>query len=344
MNEIAKQYGQDALKLVVEVIGSDTLGDLIGSGSYGQVYQLLTPSGSGGRVIKLQYNNYHKICSEISGQQCLSEYGLAPHIFRTEALRNGRKAFVVILMEEIDGVLSDLLSEPLSDRSLQEICTLIYDIIIFLCKIQFVHGDMHWDNIGYVTTSRKTIRLILIDFGFSHTESRCNPRLEIAQLIRTLDLLQVDAGNAEYIDNYFTTVYENHYGPIGPDRKTHFKRLQEQHVALHNYEMKFKKSPKSNVLTPLFCKRTPEKVTRQLQAALKNHDYYRVNRILETQPNMLNRVIDLPEQYFRHISAGALFNVIHTVGDVRGIEVLLKKHQPRLVDVLHQILRVRANR
>ena len=236
MNTIRKKYGQEAIELVREVIGPGRrVGSLIGSGSYGEVYNLIcTQTSKCDRVIKIQYNKYETIRSEIRSQQHLASYDLAPHIFCSDAIMSentGNKAFVVIVMEKIDGVLYELLKQPLSFQSLQDICDVIYDIIIKLCAIESIHGDFHLENIGYVITGSDKIRFMLIDFGFSQTETGCNPRLEITQLLRSLKILKgLDAGNVEFIHRYFIRKYETSYGEMTNGANTLWKRFIGRHL------------------------------------------------------------------------------------------------------------------
>ena len=173
------------------------------------------------RVFKIQKINDNVlpeyIYREIQMQKKMSDIGLAPAIFDYDINKN----YFLIEMEKIDGVIEDILLEKLDNDTLDLIIRQVSDIIDLLCKNGVVHGDMHWGNIGFRFIVGKYDNLLLqsmlIDYGLSCCVDKnigCRPKLEYAQLIRTLAPEYIDMNNYNrlYLTKKLYDIWLNKFG------------------------------------------------------------------------------------------------------------------------------------
>lgn len=133
-----------------------------------------------------------KICSEpteatrfeqeFKMQQRFAQYDLAPQpLYYHIDLHNPHFTFIVMTRLR-GGVLDHLFEFKLRRSFIRHIVELVRQLLEKCCVLNLVHGDMHWNNIGY--DDSKEFKLQLIDFGRS-TNGPCQEKMEYAQLIRT---------------------------------------------------------------------------------------------------------------------------------------------------------------
>ena len=144
---------------------------LLGSGTYGKVYNI-----GRGKVVKvIDLNNTDKsfVLKEIYLQQIFSQMMLAPVLYNFYQVKFKvknlfiSKEYMFIEMEKIDGNLEQLfLTTKFSDKTINQIVSELIRMIEFYQQYNYIHGDLHWENIGYKKVADK-IRLYLIDYGFS---------------------------------------------------------------------------------------------------------------------------------------------------------------------------------
>jgi hypothetical protein len=102
------------------------------------------------------------------------------------------------------GLFNDLLTKKNAQPIVLDYIIKSIDAVLNqMCEKNLVHGDLHWDNIGFqdMNSQSKTVLIefpmmqnygvynyvspLVIDFGFAG-QGACNPDLEILQLVRTL--------------------------------------------------------------------------------------------------------------------------------------------------------------
>lgn len=263
---ISEKYGN----ILHDFVGNDyDIIKLLGKGSYGRVYLTCANDIFDCRVIKIQYlDSIDKddLFHEIAMQKKFAEIDLAPQIYNYKIVKSknnkeGKKEFGLIEMEKVDGVLDDILKVRQPKKILDSIVIWIADLIDTLCENNLVHGDMHFGNIGYsiILKNNKTdvsldnisdnflFKLMLIDFGWScckHKEIRCNPELELLQVIRTINIGKMDQFNREYLFDKFYTLYNTSFTPLYK-RKMPIKNIidkvdREWNKTFDNYEELFK--------------------------------------------------------------------------------------------------------
>jgi tRNA A-37 threonylcarbamoyl transferase component Bud32 len=173
---------------------------LLGEGRYGSVYIFKTPTGEE-RVVKLsQIKNSYEIFNtirEIFIQEIFYRMNLAPKIYSTEIIINYPfynipQRHILIEMEKIDGNVEDLLnSREFAPSVIENIMKEILTMVSIYQQNNYIHGDLHWQNIGYNYINQNSIRLYLIDYGLSCcvtrdlTKDKDPTLLDITQLVRT---------------------------------------------------------------------------------------------------------------------------------------------------------------
>ena len=144
-------------------------------------------------------------------------------------------------LEKIDGIMEQLLDHPVSQEVLDNVVRFVVMVIKQLCKDNLIHGDLHWENFGYrwvlTPNGGLTVQPILIDFG-SSASAPCNPKLEVLQLLRTLDPEmpgKFNESNAAYIHDLLHKIYVKSYGRLTKSFDT-YDRLYSKILDKH-YEM-----------------------------------------------------------------------------------------------------------
>jgi len=143
-------------------------------------------------------------------------------------------------------MLDDILKNPLPIPFLERIYGVIQQMIKTMCEKNFVHGDFHWGNIGFMKDNNRSpqslslnddifgdgtnVRLAVIDFGWSST-SKCNPQLELLQLIRTIPLSDIDKSNADYL--FFRLKHDYDENSIGGGEVTTPEQANRKFFQLH---------------------------------------------------------------------------------------------------------------
>ena len=163
---------------------------LFGMGSFGFVFANTEPNGE--RIaVKVSSINEHTTEDDLNAEVRISKIffdlgvGLEIKKFGTAHIENsGRDLHGFIQMERINGTLWDLLKAKEWNKSeIHEIVSKIFDIIKIISDNNLFHGDLHLQNIGFITDSYGELQLKLIDFGRSHERSA--PRGDIALLLRS---------------------------------------------------------------------------------------------------------------------------------------------------------------
>lgn len=197
-------------------------------------YSIILPSSNGFRIIKTIKNEngkavyiisnnkeeriakvipLHLVGNEIEIIEKLSKLDLSPIIFKTEIISNKDEDNAYIEMEKMTGTINDILSERMSDDDLNIISILVLKLLRKLSELSISHGDFHWKNIGFNYNSIKDgINLKVIDLEFG--DFKVNERLDILQLIRTLDkkyMQDIDNYNRDYITVRLLKLYNSKY-------------------------------------------------------------------------------------------------------------------------------------
>lgn len=134
----------------------------LGSGSNGIVFSVKNRSGNI-RAAKIVTVNPK---SEVRVQKRLSKLNIAPKVHTW--CRLSERSWVVV-MEKIDGSLGDLVSgtKALSKKMLKLIYNEIVRTVETMEADNISHGDLSLENLGYVVLPDNTIRVVIIDFGWS---------------------------------------------------------------------------------------------------------------------------------------------------------------------------------
>jgi hypothetical protein len=175
-----------------------------------KIIYLLT-NGKENRITKVY--PVQDIGNEIELMDRLCKYDICPTITKNDIFSKEGTDYVYIEMERLCGTIEDILQYKLNDKDLDVLLILIIRLLKKLCELNISHGDFHWKNIGFKFDKNKNgIHLRLIDFEFG--EFVCNPRLDVLQLIRSIDSKyapNVNKDNREYLRNKLVDVYKNKF-------------------------------------------------------------------------------------------------------------------------------------
>ena len=222
---------------------------VLGEGAFGKVYAAQSDRHPIPFALKVQVNAHAPVlANEIRMGRKFQEAGLTPAILFFKKWRFMRDRVSVIGMDIVTagGMLDDILKNPLPIPFLERIYGVIQQMIKTMCEKNFVHGDFHWGNIGFMKDNNRSpqslslnddifgdgtnVRLAVIDFGWSST-SKCNPQLELLQLIRTIPLSDIDKSNADYL--FFRLKHDYDENSIGGGEVTTPEQANRKFFQLH---------------------------------------------------------------------------------------------------------------
>ncbi len=163
-------------------------------------------------ILKIIYGDKNKARNEVNMTQKFSDVGVGIDVYNTGMLDKGDDDYYVFI-QKFEEDLKSYLTVGRSDRDLDDIILQIKNIINILCANNMIHGDLHWENIGYILNNRGKKVLKLIDFGWSIDNKKCKPVLEYLQLYSTLDRMSPELNyyNKEYIRQKLVDIIVNDY-------------------------------------------------------------------------------------------------------------------------------------
>jgi tRNA A-37 threonylcarbamoyl transferase component Bud32 len=223
-NKVSKRYG---LNNIADILPKGyEFKQILGKGSYGEVYKICKDNAECKAIkINMLDSSVTETIREFKMQQKFAKYGLAPQVYEAGLFKKSNKDYGYIIMDLVDSTLATLIKNKLSVPELDIIINMITDMIKKLCLNNLIHGDLHWDNIAYqISAGDKNIiielKLIPIDLGMAcclKNNNKCNPGLEILQLIRTLAYpydQSIPKNNRTYLASKLIELYNNNkFGP-----------------------------------------------------------------------------------------------------------------------------------
>jgi serine/threonine protein kinase len=192
-NYVINTYASDVKKLLhcwIDKNGVEyKIGKRLAKGSYGQVYELCSKVADCPKILKIQEWDKNAIRELTYVTKYFKEY--APTIYDKFKIVTLDTVWLIIIQKRINSTVDRLLTNKLTNKELNKI---FRDITYFVEETENIHGDFHWDNIGYmsrdyrapVNVLNKKFRFVAIDFGKSSRLNNEYNHREILQLIRTL--------------------------------------------------------------------------------------------------------------------------------------------------------------
>jgi hypothetical protein len=211
---------------------------ILGKGKYGVVYSFT--DGINTYIIK-----YSKMTDTITENHVLNEYYVQQYLYlqsvklktkhiKRKGLRVPKPLFIIIDHAPKSqggsislicskartyslkyGMFSNYLKNKKNIQELDLIIEFILKILPDFCVMKFAHGDFHWGNFGY-SINKNTLKFnpLIIDFGFSIIK-KCNPILELVQLLRTLQSKywnkhMINEYNRIYLKNKLEELIQNY--------------------------------------------------------------------------------------------------------------------------------------
>lgn len=228
----------------------------LGSGSFGHVYEFMDSQGNRGAVKFIASDNIKAVQAEVAMHKKLARIGVAPGFIgacytvgintlsrqavadmrrrlghhdprdgRTiggAALRQARARYVnIIFMEKIDHTVEATLRHKQPRAVMMKIIVAILAIIDKLKRANMTHGDLHFENMAWMTVPGGKSELRFIDTGFT-ADGEHYPELDFYQMVRTAHprFSNAHPDNLAFLRRAFRTLAWKRYGlriPTHPD-------------------------------------------------------------------------------------------------------------------------------
>lgn len=231
------EFNNKYIKMAEKILSDGyNIDHLIGYGEYGRVYSARRDNKYRAvKVVELVSKlNQTEFKWEITMQEKFAKKNLGPKIYATSI--SAKNKIGAIEMEQIDGTLDKLLQNPQSVKTLDKIVSDIEHLIEKLCDSDLTHADLHWGNIGYFNHKIPYNKLVFIDFGQSccaKDKMNCSPLLEYGQLIRTIDLFDMNKKNESYLLKKLKNLYQDKTTFKNP-RKNSQRQIGDRHERQHD--------------------------------------------------------------------------------------------------------------
>lgn len=192
--------------------------NFLGRGAYGSVFLICNKfTKTNCKAIKLQilkgYSDELMFEKEVQMQNNFYKHNLTVKVYHHELIRLDKLfSLGIIIMETIDGTLSDFLSVRRDKEILDTVLIWISHILNIMCKYNLIHADMNIDNIAYVISDKGSLRPVIIDFGFASV-GKCKPYLELLQILNTLNISErnIYFYNYIYLETQLMEIIKDEY-------------------------------------------------------------------------------------------------------------------------------------
>lgn len=221
--EIKKLFGIDILKYLNGFIIAKRLN---AKNAFGTLYFIYQPSYfkpntkdrfAYRHILKIQNSRLDEpgLKYEAFMQKRFAKCGLAPKIlYDYHMVLHGKKLGIIIMEKYSGNTIPQILERnTLSSNELNQVYTTLIRMLELMCKHNLIHGDLHWDNIGVIedpTARPLRFRYSLLDFGQSSV-GKCDLRVELLQLLRTLRMFSFKQGNIRYLEDKLYAYYMNRF-------------------------------------------------------------------------------------------------------------------------------------
>lgn len=231
-SKMKNKYGPDLIKKIQNLYALDEIvvfNKKLGTGAYGDTY--IATVGTNRIIVKIQkvdkyYNTIRDIENEYRIHQHFADKKMfvpQPYFLIPFKYKNNNYFSLGMQIDKFAvgaGMFDKLLETKPTREFLDYVIYALDKTITALCRNQLIHGDLHWGNIGFQTVASNPyddidvipiydsngrivsgVAPLLIDFGLS-SKGKCNPDLEIAQLLRTLSpkyMPKVDSKTRDYL-------------------------------------------------------------------------------------------------------------------------------------------------
>ena len=211
----------------------------LGKGEAGKAF-LICHNGSGCRVLKVVKlrgsGDKRLFIHEAAMQRRFHAHDLAPAVYKVGTFQKGKTEYGLIEMELVSGTFDDLLKTRQDQAMLDWVLRSIDDLIARMCQADLIHGDLHNGNIAFIDRGGAR-KVMLIDFGFSCClkATKCDPRLEYIQSLRSMSLgPKINKSNVAYLESRLLATYRAKFNPRLKDDTKSWDR--EHNKAFEAYE------------------------------------------------------------------------------------------------------------
>lgn len=167
---------------------------------------------------------------ELRAQKKMASIGVGPRVYDSCKISKGTW---VMILEQVEGTLEDLVGghKNIGKRRLADIFREIVLNVEAMEAANVSHGDLSLDNIGYVTRTDGSLRVMLIDFGWS---GRHVPMFDMTSLAQSL-LFTKNEANRDFLYEKTRAYISNKYDFDIPDSTDGFddlfRRFQQRFVS-----------------------------------------------------------------------------------------------------------------
>jgi tRNA A-37 threonylcarbamoyl transferase component Bud32 len=182
--------------------------NILGQGKFAVVVELCAnPALPQVVVVKIATQQNMPLRKEFMMQAKFARVGLAPTPIAAYATY-----LPFFVMGKVNGTISQLLKQPLSDPDLDEIIEQSVQLLLRMCDHNMTHGDLHFANIGYMMKDSGERIYLCIDFGGAMVG--CDPEIDLLQLLRDTFSSSYKRHNTIYLRQRLHRIYESNYGPL----------------------------------------------------------------------------------------------------------------------------------
>lgn len=187
---------------------------LLGNGSFGVAFGTRGPNNEAGALKIMKENKIDLVDGEIKMGKKFHKLGLSPSVTKVKTFKMGQNSFHSIHMDRLDGILGSYLASNPSKKIIKMIIDKTLRVVKKLSDNNIVHGDLHFENIGYIHSREKgeVGKLQVIDHGFA-TSGISLPELDLLQMLRSSQFMWgIKKDNANFIDKTILDEAKKQFG------------------------------------------------------------------------------------------------------------------------------------
>jgi len=190
---------------------------LLGNGNFGVAMGTRGPQNEAGALKILKENKIDLVDSEIEMGNKFHKLGLSPKNKKVTTFKLGRNFYHSIHMDRLDGIIGTYLASNPPKKNIEMIIEKTFMVVKKLSDNNIVHGDLHFDNIGFIHSRDKDEvgKLQVIDHGFAKSGMSL-PEIDVLQMLRSTQFMHgITKENAKFIDQKIRDGAKKYFGIDG---------------------------------------------------------------------------------------------------------------------------------
>lgn len=189
----------------------------LGNGNFGVAMGTRGPQNESGALKIIKENKIALVDSEIEMGNKFHKLGLSPKNKKVTTFKLGRNFYHSIHMDRLDGIIGTYLASNPPKKTIEMIIEKTFRVVKKLSDNKIVHGDLHFDNIGFIHSRNKDEvgKLQVIDHGFAKSGMSL-PEIEVLQMLRSTQFMDgITKENAKFIHKKIRDGAKKYFGIDG---------------------------------------------------------------------------------------------------------------------------------